>query len=239
MSDTDPVVVLVNGAWHRPKPTWDLVRESLDARHIRSAAVTLATANPVAGSLPGLEDDVAATVAVIDSVDGPVVLCGHSYGGMVISEAGHHDAVTGLVYLAAFCFAEGQTVLEIAAVDPPPPIADAVVFRDDGLMTIEPSRARDVFYEDVDSELAERAASALVPSVAAIFSTSQGDPAWRQRPSTYVVCERDRAIPVGAQHEMSQRCAERVVLDSSHSPFLSMPGRVVDVLVGSCERARG
>src|SRR5262245_57325368 len=208
MNDTGPVVVLVSGAWHRPGPTWQLVREALEARNIRSAAISLETANPAAGALPGLDDDVAATVAVIDSVAGPVVLCGHSYGGMVISEAGNHDAVRGLVYLAAFCFAEGQTVLEIAAVDPPPPIADAVIFHDDGLMTIEASRARDVFYEDVNNELAERAANALVPSVAGIFSTAQRHPAWRHRPSTYVVCERDRAIPVGAQHTMSQRCDE-------------------------------
>ncbi len=230
-------LVLIHGAWHRPGPTWDLVTEQLGRQGITSIGVALPSADPQDAQRPGLVDDIAAVTAAIDAVDGPVVLVGHSYGGMVVSGAGSHPAVRHLVYLAAFCLVEGETVLDIAAVDPPPLIASAIRFGDDGLMTIDPSLANDVFYADVPSTIAQAAIGRLVASTAAIFTTPQGSPAWTDRPSTYVVCEQDQAIPVFKEHEMSQRCGETIVLQSSHSPFLSMPDRVAEIL-GRVARAR-
>lgn len=233
-----PTVVLVHGAWHQPVPTWDLVRAELASRGVATDVVRLPSAAPPASTRPGLTDDIAAVVDLLDRLGEPVVLCGHSYGGMVISEAGKHRAVAGLVYLAAFCLEEGETVLSIAAVEPPPLIAAAIRYSDDGLMSIDPTRARDVFYADVDAALAARSVAALVPSTSTVFATpTPADPAWREKPSVYIVCERDQAIPVWRQREMAQRCARTVTLDASHSPFLSMPARVADVLAAEVARA--
>jgi hypothetical protein len=152
---------------------------------------------------------------------------------MVVSGAGGHPAVQGLVYLAAFCLAEGETVLDIAVVDPPPLISSALRFGDDGLMTIDPSLANGVFYADVPASTARSAVGELVASTAAIFMTPQGPPAWAEKRSTYVICEQDQALPVFKEREMAQRCAETIVLQSSHSPFLSMPDRVAEILAGA------
>ena len=149
-----------------------------------------------------------------------------------MSGAGSHPAVRGLVYLAAFCLDEGETVLDIAAVDPPPLIASAIRFSGDGLMTIDPSLANDVFYADVPAPLATSSVAALVASTAEIFTTPQGPPAWKDQRSWYVVCEQDQAIPVFKEREMSARCDEAIVLESGHSPFLSMPARVAEILGG-------
>ncbi len=230
VSATPATLVLIHGAWHRPGPTWNMLADELLRQGIPSVAVPLPSADPRGGQRPGLADDIAAVTAAIDAVDGPVVLVGHSYGGMVVSGAGGHSAVRGLVYLAAFCLAEGETVLDIAAVDPPPLIASAIRFGDDGLMTIDPSLANDVFYADVPTALAQSSIAALVASTAAIFTTPQGPPAWTAKRSWYVVCEQDQAIPVFREREMSARCDATIVLESSHSPFLSMPARVAEIL---------
>ncbi len=229
---TTATLVLIHGAWHRAGPTWSRVTDELLRQGIPSVAVQLPSADPRGQQRPGLADDIAAVTAAVDAIDGPVVLVGHSYGGMVVSGAGSHPAVRGLVYLAAFCLAEGETVLDIAAVDPPPLIASALRFDNDGLMTIDPSLANDVFYADVPAPLAEASVGALVASSAEIFATPQGPPAWKDKRSWYVVCDQDQAIPVFKEHEMSARCDETIVLESSHSPFLSMPVRVAEILGG-------
>jgi pimeloyl-ACP methyl ester carboxylesterase len=229
-AEVPATLVLIHGAWHRPGPTWSLVSDRLEREGITSVAVALPSADPENDQRPGLADDVRAVTAAIDAIDGPVVLVGHSYGGMVVSGAGSHPAVRSLVYLAAFCLEEGETVLDIAAVDPPPLIASAIRFNSDGLMTIDPKLAKDVFYADVPDSLARSSVDALVASTAAIFTTPQARPAWKDKRSWYVVCEQDQAIPVFKEHEMSTRCDESVVLQSSHSPFLSMPDRVAELL---------
>jgi pimeloyl-ACP methyl ester carboxylesterase len=228
-------LVLVHGAWHRPGPTWDLVTELLRQRGTASIAVALPSAGARDGQRPGLAEDIVAVTSAIEAVGGPVVLVGHSYGGMVVSGAGSHPAVRGLVYLAAFCLAEGETVLDIAAVDPPPLIASAIRFGDDGLMTIDPSLANAVFYADVPTGIAQPAIGQLVASTSAIFTTPQGPPAWAQKRSTYVVCDQDHAIPVFKERAMAQRCDETIVLQSSHSPFLSMPDRVAEILASAAQ----
>ncbi len=224
-------LVLVHGAWHRSEPTWGIVQRRLDDRGIRSVAVDLPSTEPGSGgTLPGLAEDAAAVRATIDRLDGPVVLVGHSYGGMVISEAGRHPAVTSLVYLAAFCTTEDESVLTIAAVDPPPLIAFAIRYPGDGTMEIDRALAREVFYADVDDELATRSVEQLVPSTAAVFDTTIERPAWRDTRSLYVVCTQDQAIPVFREQEMAARCTDTIELDSSHSPFLSMPDTTADLL---------
>ena len=111
--------------------------------------------------LPQLADDVTAVTAVVDDVDSPAILVGHSYGGVVISAAGHHPHVRHLVYLAAFAPDEGETVLDLGIGDPPPLTVEAVRFDDDGTMSIEPAMAVATFYHDVEPAEAARRVSAL------------------------------------------------------------------------------
>jgi pimeloyl-ACP methyl ester carboxylesterase len=232
MSTSAPTFVLVHGAWHKPVPTWHLLQPLLESAGHRSIAVELPSAGPANDMRPDLHADAAAVRTVLDQLDGPAVLVGHSYGGVVISTAGRHPAVDSLVYLAAFALDEGQTVLDIAAtVEPPPLIAAAIDFASDGLMSIHPSMAHAVFYADVPTPVSNAAVAALVPSTAAIFTTPQATPAWRDKPSTYVVCNQDQAIPIQREREMALHCTRTVELTASHSPFLSMPQRVSDLLL--------
>ena len=229
-------LVLVHGAWHRPGPTWNLVVDQLRTAGVPAVTVSLPSAGPEGSARPGLAEDIAAVTQAIDGVGGPVVLVGHSYGGMAVSGAGAHPAVRGLVYLAAFCLAEGQTVNDIERFDPPALIATAVKASADGLISIDPALARAVFYADVPDDLANASIAQLVPSTTTIFSTPQGRPAWLDKPSLYVVCDQDQAIPVPREREMAMHCSRTTVLTSSHAPFLSMPARVGELLADEARR---
>jgi pimeloyl-ACP methyl ester carboxylesterase len=226
---TSFTMLLIHGAWHDER-AWDLVVPLLAATGIQTQVVTLPSTNP-GPDLPGMAEDVAAVASVIDDIDGSVVLVGHSYGGMVISAAGHHPRVEHLVYLAAFCPAEGERVIDLAVGAPPPLTPEALRFHDDGTMSIDPAMAIDTFYADVEHDEAQRRAELLLPSSASLFSTASGPPAWMQRPTTYVVCTDDRAISVDREEQMAQRATTDIVRwPTSHSPFLSDPALVAGVL---------
>lgn len=228
-SATRPVVVLVHGAWH-DAGTWDLLVPMLHDTGIAVQTITLPSCNP-GPTLPGLADDAAAVSALIDDIGQHVVLVGHSYGGMVISAVGDNDAVDHLVYLAAFCPTEGETVIDLAVGEPPPLTASALQFNDDGTMTIDPAQAIDTFYADLDPIEATRRATRLTATTASVFTTPSGPPAWTTKPVTSVICTRDRAISVDRVEHMAARANGSIVRwDTSHSPFVSQPGLVVDLL---------
>jgi pimeloyl-ACP methyl ester carboxylesterase len=224
-------VLLVHGAWHDAS-SWDRVTPLLDAAGVSWRALDLPSVHPLP-TLPQLADDVAAVTALIDGFDGPAVLVGHSYGGVVISAAGHHPRVRHLVYLAAFAPDEGETVLDLGIGDPPPLTVEAVRFDDDGTMSIDPALAVATFYHDVEPTEADRRAAALRATTAAVFSDPAGSPAWRTIPSTAVVCTDDRAISVDRLEQMAARTGGDIVRwASSHSPFLSRPADVAELLAG-------
>ena len=224
-------VVLVHGAWHDAS-TWDRVTPLLDASGVSWRALDLPSVHPLP-DLPQLADDIAAVTAVIDDLEGPVVLVGHSYGGVVISAAGHHPRVRHLVYLAAFAPDEGETVLDLGIGDPPPLTVEAVRFDDDGTMSIDPEMAVATLYHDVEPAEAERRVAALRATTAAVFSDRSGSPAWRTVSSTAVVCTEDRAISVDRLEQMADRTGGDIVRwASSHSPFLSHPDEVAALLSG-------
>jgi pimeloyl-ACP methyl ester carboxylesterase len=155
-------------------------------------------------------------------MDAPVVLVGHSYGGAVISEAGDHPNVGHLVYLCAYALDAGETVASH-----PLPSDGALAPRFDGdSLVVDPDGAREAFYGDC----AEQPVDRLVPHPLDAFTTPVAAAAWRSKPSTYVVCTQDRAIPAEQQRVLSDRCGAVVELDASHSPMLSMPGRVADII---------
>ena len=209
--------LLVHGAWHGAW-CWDAVRE-----HLPEAVAIDLPSDHVEGA--GFTDDVA---AVRDALDGmtDVVLCGHSYGGAVITEAGAHDSVRHLVYLCAFALDVGETVMTNAAPpSEPTTLMGALRFEGDDLV-LDPDGAAAAFYADCATTPVDR----LVPHPRRAFEVQVAAAAWHDTPSTYVVCTQDQAIDVGVQRFLAQRCTNVVELEASHSPMLSMPERVAEIL---------
>jgi pimeloyl-ACP methyl ester carboxylesterase len=208
----------------------------LDARGVKWATVDLPSAGPDlppgSSSLPDRTADAAATLAVIEQVAGPVVLVGHSYGGMVISEAGAHPAVTHLVYVCAFAPAPGETLIGLAASEPPSLLGAAIQFGPGrGLLHIDPAQATEVFYADLAPAAAADAVAQLVPSTASSLVQPATNVAWMDRPTTYVVCEQDNALSPARERAMAERIGAQIwSLPTSHSPFLSQPEALADII---------
>jgi pimeloyl-ACP methyl ester carboxylesterase len=220
----EPTVVLVHGAWHGAW-CWDEVVARLDADSVSNIAVDL--------PMTSLADDVAATRAAIDAADGPVVLVGHSYGGVVISEAGNHPAVRHLVYLCALAVDSGRSAASSVEDDslPGTALGDAFRVADDGLVTVEPGSVVECFYADCDPDLAAAAADRLRPIAFGCLTDTVSHAAWHDRPSTYVVCTEDAAVHPEVQRVLARNCTDVVEWSTSHSPFLSQPDLVSDLLV--------
>ncbi|MEV7036590.1 alpha/beta hydrolase [Streptomyces sp. NPDC093272] len=178
-----------------------------------------------------LEGDVAATRMVLDAQDGPAVLVGHSYGGAVISEAGGHPKVAALVYIAAFAPDKGESVSTLIA-DPPPgaPVPPILPPRD-GFLFLDREKFADSFAADVPAELAAFMADSQVPWGVDALDGAVSEPAWRVRPSWYLVSTDDRMIPPPAQRAMSERAGSTVVeVPGSHSVYVARPDAVADLI---------
>jgi pimeloyl-ACP methyl ester carboxylesterase len=174
-----------------------------------------------------LEGDVATTNQVLDAQDGPVVLVGHSYGGAVITEAGNHDNVVALVYIAAFAPDKGESVNTLIADPPPgapvPPILPPV----DGFLFLDRDKFAASFAGDVPAEQAKFMADSQVPWGVGALSGSITDPAWRVKPSWYLVATDDRMIPPPAQRAMAERAGSTVTeVGGSHAIYVSQPAAV-------------
>jgi pimeloyl-ACP methyl ester carboxylesterase len=184
-----------------------------------------------------LEGDVAATKMIIDAQDGPVVLVGHSYGGAVITEAGTDVNVAALVYISAFAPDKGESVNTLIANpaphDPVPPILAPA----DGVLFLDRERFEGSFAGDVDPHQAAFMADSQVPWGVDALSGRVTDPAWRYKPSWYLVTTEDRMIPPHAQRAMCERAgATPSEVAASHSVFLSRPD-VVAAVVGHAANA--
>ena len=231
--DADPVVVLVHGSFHTPEATWVRLTPLLDEQGIEWTTVDLPSAAPdraAGGAAPDLSDDVASTLDAIEQIDESVVLVGHSYGGSVITGAGVDPRVAHLLYLCAFAPETEETTIELTTSGPPVALADALRI-EDGLVSVDPALAVDALYGDVDSELAATMVAELVPSTVSSLEEPVGDASWASVASTYLICEDDQAIAPERQREMADRIgAETVSLATSHSPFLSQPEAVADLI---------
>ena len=185
-----------------------------------------------------LADDVRATRWVLAQQKEPVILVGHSYGGVVITETGNDPSVAGLVYIAAFAPDAGESVASLIK-DPPPgaPVPPILPPRD-GYLLLDQDKFAASFAADVDPELAAFMADAQVPWGLEALQGAVSQPAWKSKPSWYLVAKDDRMIPPPAQRAMSQRAGSTVVeVPGSHSVYVSHPGAVVDLIVQAAKSA--
>jgi pimeloyl-ACP methyl ester carboxylesterase len=178
-----------------------------------------------------LEGDVAATRQVIDAQDGPVVLVGHSYGGAVITEAGTDPNVAALVYIAAFAPDAGESVNTLIADPPPGAPVPPILPPKDGFLFLDREKFHDSFAGDLPAARAAFMADSQVPWGVAALGGSITEPAWRVKPSWYLVATEDRMIPPPAQRVMSERAGSTVVeVAGSHSIYISQPAAVAALI---------
>ena len=214
MSDSDtPTVVLVHGGFVDGSG-WQGVYEDLTRDGYNVAVVQ----NPTLSHA----DDVAVTKRAIDAASEPVILVGHSYGGAVITEAGNHPKVAALVYIAAFAPDKGESVNTLIADPPPGAPVPPILPPKDGFLFLDRDKFHASFAGDLSAEQAAFMADSQVP---------WGEPAWRSKPSWYLVSTEDRMIPPPAQRQMSARAGSTVVeATGSHSIYVSQPAAVADLI---------
>jgi pimeloyl-ACP methyl ester carboxylesterase len=225
--EESPTVVLVHGAWHGPW-AWNEVERRLADEGIDVLTVDLPSVGEDSDADADLDDDAAAVRAVIDSVDGPVVVVAHSYGGAPTTQgAAGADNVEHIVYLTAFMLDEGESLFGLVGGVAP----DWWLVADDG-ESLMPDRPDEIFFNDVSEDATRAAVQQLAPQSMAAVKSPVTAVAWRDVPTTYVICDRDNAIPVPAQEMLAGRADNVTRLDASHSPFLSQPDAVVGVIRG-------
>jgi pimeloyl-ACP methyl ester carboxylesterase len=222
-------VVLVHGNF-ADGSGWQGVYEHLTRDGYRVAVVQ----NPTIS----LDGDVAVTHQALDSVGGPAVLVGHSYGGAVITEAGSHPNVAALVYIAAFAPDTGESVSSLIADAPPgaplPPILPPV----NGLLFLDRDKFAASFAADVPEKQAAFMADSQVPAGVDALGGVITEPAWRSKPSWYLVTADDRMIPPAAQRAMSERAKATVTeTPASHAVFVSRPAVVAAVISQAAQEA--
>jgi pimeloyl-ACP methyl ester carboxylesterase len=217
-------VVLVHGAWHGPW-CWEKLIPELGAERWDVLTVELPSASAGSDGHAGMYDDARAIRECLERVDGPVALVAHSYGGLPATEAAARAAnVSQLIYLSAFQVEEGES------------LASTVRAHGGSLPAVDnermhpPGDAIGRFYGGVARKEADGALARLVPQTVRSFHEQVTSAAWKAIPSAYVVCEQDQAIPAAVQHSMATRATTVHRLDSSHSPFLSMPASLAQVI---------
>jgi pimeloyl-ACP methyl ester carboxylesterase len=186
-----------------------------------------------------LEDDVAVTRRVLATQDGPTILVGHSYGGAVITEAGNHPKVSALVYIAAFAPDKGESVGSLIKNPPPGAPVPPILPPQDGFLFLDKGKFPASFAADVDPEKAAFMADSQVPWGLGAISGAITEPAWRTKPSWYLVTTEDKMIPPDAQRAMSKRAAATVVeVKGSHAIYVSQPRAVADLIEQAATKAK-
>ena len=229
MSTQNLSVVLVHGGFVDGSG-WQGVHQHL----VRDGFEVIVVQNPTVS----LEDDVAVTKRAIAKAKYPVVLVGHSYGGVVITEAGNDPKVKSLAYIAAFAPDAGESVETLIANPAPgapvPPILPPI----DGFLALDHDQFAASFAADVDPATARFMADSQVPWGVAALAGKVSVPAWQSKPSTYLVATEDRMIPPAAQQAMAGRAKAKVVeAKGSHAIYVSQPDEVVAAIKQAAELA--
>jgi pimeloyl-ACP methyl ester carboxylesterase len=215
-----PTLIFVHGACVRDGAWWWGRMVGPLAEHgIGTVAVPLPSCGEVGERLGDLHDDADACRRAIAEADGPVALLGHSYGGMVITEAGADERVTRLLYLTSVMPDAGESQAEMTGSEPAPWIDPG----DDGTIGVHPDLIREFFLQDCDEEATEGALSRLTRQSAVPFGQAPREIGWRNRPATYIVCTEDLATPAEVQRRRVRGDARVVEFEAGHHPFLSRP----------------
>lgn len=221
-------VVLVHGAF-ADGSSWNKIVPALQAKGFNVVAIQ----NP----LSSLADDVAATKRVLDAVEGPVVLVGHSWGGTVITQAGGHDKVKALVYVAAFAPSEGQSSVDTSKGFPPPPGITKLTPYADGFVYLPADAVAQDFAPDATAPEKKLIAVTQGPIRGKNFEEKVSAAAWKTKPSFYLVATADRMIDPGQQRAMAKQInATTTEVKSGHVPMLSAPKAVTDVIVAAANK---
>jgi len=222
LRSTGPSVVLVHGGFVDGSG-WEGVYEILRKDGYSVSVVQ----NPTIS----LADDVAVTKRVIAAQKSPVILVGHSYGGAVITEAGNDPHVIALVYIAAFAPDRNESVATLIKDPPPGAPVPPILPPQDGFLALDKSKFAASFAADVDAAKAAFMADSQVPWGVEALSGAITQPAWRSKPSWYLVSTEDRMIPPPAQRFMAQRTGATVVEEAgSHAIYVSKPKVVASII---------
>ena len=178
-----------------------------------------------------LADDVGVTKRAIDAASEPVILVGHSYGGAVITEAGNDPKVAALVYIAAFAPDSGESVSSLIKNPPPGAPVPPILPPQDGFLLLDRTKFQASFAADVSADAAAFMADSQVPRGVAAHDGAVSTPAWRTKPSWYLVSTEDRMIPPDAQRAMSKRAGSTVAeVKGSHAVYVSQPQAVASLI---------
>jgi pimeloyl-ACP methyl ester carboxylesterase len=215
-------VILVHGAWANGA-SWSKVIPLLEAKGLHVVAVEL--------PLTSLEDDVATVRRAIALEDGPVLLVGHSYGGVVITEAGTDPKVSGLVYVAAFAPGDNGSINQLSQGGTPPPGIAELRPDAQGFLKLTPKGISEDFAQDLTPAEKAEITATQSPINAKLLGGTITTAAWHQKPSWYVVAANDRMIPPDAERGMANAIhAETITLPSSHVAMLSHPAPVAALI---------
>jgi pimeloyl-ACP methyl ester carboxylesterase len=216
-----PTLIFVHGACVRDAAWWwtPMIKPLAD-HGIISAAVPLPSCGETGDELGDLYADVDACRRAIAEADGPVILCGHSYGGVVTTDAGDDDRVTQLIYVTSVMPEAGQSQAEIVGSAPTPWMAPG----DDGTVGVHADLVRELFLQDCDETTIEQALARLTRQSVTPFTQPPRKIAWQQKPSTYFVCTEDLATPAATQRQRVKPNARCVDFEAGHHPFLARPG---------------
>ena len=185
-----------------------------------------------------LADDVAVTKRTLATQNGPVILVGHSYGGAVITEAGNDPKVAGLVYITAFALDKGESVSALIKSAPPGAPVPPILPPQDGYLLLDRTKFRESFAADVTAGTAAFMADSQVPWGLEALNGAVSEPAWRTKPSWYLVTTEDRMIPPDAQRAMSKRAGSTVAeVKGSHAVYVSQPQAVATIIIKAAKRA--
>jgi pimeloyl-ACP methyl ester carboxylesterase len=228
-------VLLVHGAWHGAW-CWDRVLEPLRQKGLHAEAIDLPGHGDSRDPLGDLHGDADAVIARLDAIGEPTLLVGHSYGGMVITDAGASEWAAALVYVCAFLPTAGLCLFDAGLQDPPSGEQPAALvpctrFTEDGTaMFLDGDGVVDALYADCKPEAQHRALARLDHQPTVSFRQTPRFLAWQWKPTTYIVCTEDRTIPSWLQRRMAANAGRVVELRASHSPFLSVPHELAELL---------
>jgi pimeloyl-ACP methyl ester carboxylesterase len=232
-----PTVVLVHGAGGGPW-VWESLGKEFDARGIEHVEVDLATMDENGDRAADFHTDAAHVRAVVDGIKGPIVLCGNSYGGVVITEASAgHPRVQRLVYLAAGMPDAGEEVMTDLVSAGTPELLAGVSFGPYGGAMVDPEVVKKLAFQQASPEVANWAAAQLRPmSMGAGGSPTLEGVGWHSIPSTYVVSSEDRMLRPEVQRRWARaRASETIEVPFDHCPQMSHPREVADILARSAE----